>query len=165
MEFFSGLPTAVLAGTAVWVVGLGAAGIWATRLGPWYYALRKPSWKPPDFLFGPVWTTIFLCSGAAFLLAWRSPAATDGARAALVAAWTANAALNVLWSVLFFRRERPDWALREVIVLWCSILAMALVAGRLSATAGWLVVPYLVWVAFAARLNRAIVVLNGPFGA
>jgi tryptophan-rich sensory protein len=76
-----------------------------------------------------------------------------------------NAFLNVSWSLLFFRLRRPDWALAEVGMLWLSILVLLVFLGRVSRTSGWLLVPYLAWVAFAAALNLAVVRLNGPFGS
>ena len=76
-----------------------------------------------------------------------------------------NALLNVLWSELFFTVKRPDWALAEVVPFWLSILALILVLWPVSRDAGWLLMPYLVWVLFAGCLNLAIVRLNAPFGA
>lgn len=154
----------VIAGALVWMVGLGAAGIWATDLSAWYYDLRKPSWKPSDVWFGPVWSTIFLLAAVALVLAWQSERATPEARTRLVLAYVVNAVCNVLWSYLFFRLRRPDWALVEVVVLWLSIVAMVWALWPLSKVGALLVAPYLVWVSFASVLNRAIVRLNGPFG-
>lgn len=158
-------PLLPLALAAAWTIGLGVAGAVATTLGPWYRALRKPAWQPPDWLFGPAWTTIFLCAAAAFVVAWQAPGAAGRGRTFLVAAWTVNGLLNLLWSVLFFRMRRPDWALLEIAPLWLSILAMLAVTLMLAPRAGWLLAPYLAWVAFAAVLNGAIVRRNGPFGA
>ena len=79
-------------------------------------------------------------------------------------AFAANAFFNVLWSLLFFRFHRPDWALAEVSLLWLSILALIVVLGRLSRASGWLMAPYLAWVSFAAFLNLTVVRLNAPFG-
>jgi tryptophan-rich sensory protein len=143
------------------MVGVASLGAWVTDIGPWYRALRKPSWQPPDWAFGPAWSTIFLCAAVALVLAWRVPGAD---RSLLLGIWVVNAVLNVTWSVLFFRLQRPDWAVWEVVPLWLSILWMLLAAGRLSPTAGWLMVPYLAWVTFATVLNRAIIARNTPFG-
>ena len=150
---------------AVWMFGLGGLGVVTTDLSPWYYELRKPSWKPSDLLFGPVWSTIFLLAAAAFVLAWNADGATPSARTRLVVAYVVNAVLNVLWSYLFFRMRRPDWALAEVVALWISIVAMIVVLAPLSKVAAALLAPYLAWVSFASVLNRSIVRLNGPFGA
>ena len=76
-----------------------------------------------------------------------------------------NAFTNVLWSLLFFRLRRPDWALAEVSFLWLSILLLIVYLGRFSPRSGWLLAPYLAWVSFAAVLNLAVVRLNGPFGS
>jgi tryptophan-rich sensory protein len=155
----------VIAMAGVWMVGLGGMGIVATDLTPWYYELRKPSWKPSDVLFGPVWSTIFLCAAVALVLAWSSESATPAARSRLLVVYLVNAVLNVLWSLLFFRLRRPDWALVEVVALWVSIVAMMWALAPLSKLAAALIVPYLAWVSFASVLNRAIVRLNAPFGA
>jgi tryptophan-rich sensory protein len=160
----SAAPWALLVAGIAWVVVLGAVGVAVTRLDAWYYALRKPSWQPPDWLFGPAWTTIFICSALAFVLAWVHPAATPLRHGLLITAYLTNATLNVLWSVLFFRRRRPDWAFREVWVLWLSIIAMQAGVTLDGTWYGWLLVPYVTWVSFATGLNRAIVQLNRPFG-
>ena len=79
--------------------------------------------------------------------------------------FAANGFLNIFWSLLYFRLERPDWALREVMFLWLSVLLLIIVLARYSRPSGWLLAPYLLWVSFAALLNLATVRLNGPFGA
>lgn len=155
----------IIAGALAWMLGLGGAGIVATDLSPWYYELRKPAWQPADKWFGPVWSTIFLLAAIALVLAWSSARATSDARARLLVIYVVNAVLNVLWSYLFFRLRRPDRALVEVVALWLSIVAMIWALAPLSTTAALLVAPYLAWVSFASVLNRAIVRLNGPFGA
>jgi tryptophan-rich sensory protein len=154
-----------IAMAAVWMFGLGGLGVVATELSPWYYALRKPEWKPSDVLFGPVWSTIFLCAAVAFVLAWNADGATPSARTRLVVVYVVNAILNVLWSYLFFRLRRPDWALVEVVALWLSIVAMIWALAPLTKLGAALIIPYLAWVSFASVLNRSIVRLNGPFGA
>jgi tryptophan-rich sensory protein len=163
MDRLFSAPTAAIVTAVAWMIVLGGAGVVSTDLSPWYYALRKPEWKPSDVLFGPVWSTIFLLAAIALVLGWTSEAATPAARTRLVAAYVANGVLNVTWSVLFFRMRRPDWALVEVVALWVSIVAMMWVLAPLSRTAAWLLAPYLAWVSFASVLNRAIVRLNGPF--
>ena len=149
--------------TAVGVFTALAAGGLATRIGQWYRALRRPSWQPPDWAFAPAWTTIFVLLAVSIVLAWNAPGATPGQRTALVAAVVVNLLLNFFWSVLFFRLERPDWALVEVVPLWLSIVALIVVCAPLSRLAAGLLAPYLLWVSFAAVLNRAVVRLNGPF--
>ena len=159
---FGDYSVASMVTAAVSAFGTAALGGLVTEIGPWYRALRKPPWQPPDWLFGPVWTLIFSAIAVSMVLAWK-PAATPGARAALVAAFGVNLALNVLWSFLFFGRKRPDRALVEVVALWLSIVVLIAVVRPRSSLGAWLLVPYLMWVSFAAVLNRAIVRLNGPF--
>jgi tryptophan-rich sensory protein len=128
----------------------------ATPLGPWYRNLRKPSWQPPDWLFGVTWTTIFACAAASGVLAWQA----DRNRPLVILLFAINAVLNVLWSVLFFRLRRPDWALPEAVALWLSVLAMVLAFRDAALPASLLLLPYLAWVAFATFLNLTIVRLN-----
>ena len=151
--------------TLHWLVAGGSAAVVAatggmlTELGPWYYRLRQPSWKPPDWLFAPAWTTIFVCCAIAGVIAYEA-APDAAARWRIVGLFALNGLLNMAWSMLFFRLKRPDWAFAEVIAFWLSIAALLLALWPLSSTAGLLIVPYLVWVSFAAVLNLAIVRLN-----
>jgi tryptophan-rich sensory protein len=152
--------TIAAAATAALLVSI--LGFLVTDLSDWYYALHKPSWQPPDWLFGPVWTTIFSLAAVSGVLAWRQVhSATDRFR--VLAPFAVNAVLNVLWSWLFFSSHRPDLALIEVVALWLSIAFVFWGVWPLSRTASWLMVPYLAWVAFAAFLNLTIVRLNAPF--
>ena len=154
------IPVIVATLAALCVAALGAT---VTDLGPWYQSLAKPSWNPPDVVFPMGWTVIYALITVAGITAWRA------ARTAAQAEWVIglfalNGFLNISWSILFFRFERPDWAFYEVILLWLSILAMIVYCGRFSRKAALLLVPYLAWVTFAAALNRAVVELNAPFG-
>lgn len=146
------------------VLSYGTAGIGGalTELGPWYYALRHPEWKPPDAAFGVVWSTIFTLCAISGALAWRA-AETAGLRRRVGLLFGANAVLNVLWSLLYFKLHRPDWALIEVVFLWLSIAALIAGLWRISRWASVLLLPYLVWVSIATALNLATVRLNGPF--
>ena len=146
-----------------WVVITAGAGAVLTELGPWYRGLRKPSWQPPDWLFGPVWTTIFLLSALAGALAWSAEATTPADRRMLALAYVVNGILNAGWSLLFFKLRRPDWSLVETAALLLSVVAMMLTVRPLEPWAVWLLAPYLLWVSFAGVLNRAIVRLNAPF--
>jgi translocator protein len=151
----------VLAGALLALATAGLGGL-ATELGPWYRQLRQPSWKPPDAAFGPAWTLIFTLTAAAGVRAW-SFARDRAARHRVLAAYLVSALLNVLWSVLFFKLRRPDWALAEVVLMWLSIVWLIVESRRHDRLAPWLLAPYLAWVAFAAALNLAVVRLNGPF--
>ena len=150
----------VLAAAAA--AGVAALGALTTDLGPWYQNLIKPAWQPPDALFGPAWTLIFVLAAYSFVLYWRTPVGRDE-RLEVIAAFVFNGFLNLLWSLLFFRCERPDWALYEVAILWGSIMVMIVLVGITSRPAAALLVPYLFWVSFASFLNLKIVELNAPF--
>jgi len=134
-------------------------GAQITDLGPWYYSLREPAWKPPDLLFGPAWTLIFGLAATAGVLGWRA-LRSRASRLMMCGFFFLNAFFNELWSALFFRFHRPDWALLEVSLLWLSILLLMIALYRASRRASWLLLPYLIWVSFAAALNLAVVRLN-----
>lgn len=154
-----GMPLLTGAMCALAVAAVGGA---LTDVGPWYQALVKPAFQPPDWAFGPAWTLIFALCALAGAEAWvRAPQRQD--RAQVVALFALNAALNVGWSLLFFRLHRPDWALYEVPLLWLSILVLIVVCGRYAPRVRWLLAPYLAWVTFATMVNAAVVRLNGPF--
>jgi benzodiazapine receptor len=147
------------AAAAVAVAVLGAL---ASPIGDWYHALKKPWFQPPDWLFGPAWTVIFALTALAGVKAWDAhPPLRTWAR--IVALFAINGILNVLWSVLFFTLRRPDWALGEVPALWLSVLALIVLIAPRSRGAAWLLLPYLLWVGFAAVLNYAVAQLNAPF--
>jgi len=152
-------PIAVAAAVAIGIATIGGT---LTDTGPWYQALKKPSWQPPDWLFGPAWTTIFALATMSAVSAWRA-ATTRAQREWVIGLFALNGFLNVLWSMLFFALRRPDWALLEVVLLWLSILLPILVFWRLSRAASYYLLPYLAWVTFAAYLNLTIVRLNAPF--
>jgi tryptophan-rich sensory protein len=145
------------------LVVTAAGGALVTQLGPWYYGLKKPSWQPPDWLFGPAWTVIFLFMGGAFVLSWQQLPA-GAARVRLFGLFALNAGLNTLWSFLFFGRRRPDLALIEILPFFGSIVLLTMTVAPLDRRAAWAFVPYLCWVLFATVLNIAIVRRNAPFG-
>ena len=147
----------------LWAVILGGAGGVLTTIGPWYKNLAKPSWQPPDWLFGPAWTLILGLGAWAGILAWQG-AETDASRTSIIILYAVNFVCHFLWSPLFFNLRRPDWALIEVVFLWASVLSLCIGLRPYSVLASWLIVPYFVWVSFAALLNLKIVRLNKPFG-
>ncbi len=152
-------PVVLAALAASLVAFLGAT---ATDLGPWYQNLEKPSWQPPDWLFGPVWTLIFGLCAVSGVLAWRH-APNQAIREWVIGAFALNGFLNVLWTILFFRFKHPDWALVEVGFFWLSIVGLIVFLARISKTASRLLLPYLAWVSFAAVLNLTVARLNAPF--
>jgi translocator protein len=155
------LSTPVIA-AIIWAVILGGVGGLATEIGPWYKNLKKPSWQPPDWLFGPAWTLILGLAAWAAVLAYNG-ATTDAGRTSVITLYCVNLVFHFIWSPLFFKFKRPDLALIEVVFLWGSVLALCVGLRDYSVTASWLIVPYLAWVSFAAVLNLMIVKLNKPF--
>ena len=149
-------PVIVAIVATVAVLGTGGA---LTKVGPWYFGLRKPSWNPPNWLFGPAWTLIGVLTAWAAVVAW-APLRTRPERARLITLFAANGVFNILWSLLFFNLKRPDWALNEVVLLWLSILALVVNTAVRTPLAALLLAPYLAWVSFAAFLNLVIVRLN-----
>jgi len=149
-------PAIVVTGITVAVLAVGGA---TTNVGRWYQELRKPPWNPPNWLFGPAWTVILGLAAWAAVLGWDH-STMSAERLRVVVLFGINIILHMLWSPLFFNLQRPDWALIEVPFLWLSIVALIIGLAPLSATASLLLVPYLLWVAFAAYLNLTIVRLN-----
>jgi benzodiazapine receptor len=130
----------------------------ATSVGTWFVTLNKPSWNPPGWLFGPVWTTLYVLMAIAAWRVWRRAEAA-AARRTLV--WFgAQLALNALWSVLFFGLRRPGWAFAEIFVLWSVLATLLIRFWRADRVAGALWAPYVAWVSFATVLNGSIWWLN-----
>ena len=125
----------------------------------WYAGLNRPSFSPPNSVFGPVWTVLYLCMAIAAWLAWR-PGGFAGARSALTF-FLIQLALNAAWSWLFFGWHRIDWALIDIVLLWIAIVATIVLFARQHRGAALLLVPYLLWVTFAAALNFSYWQLNG----
>lgn len=138
---------------------LGIAGGLLTDVGPWYRDLRKPKLNPPDWLFGPAWTIILGLAAWSAKIAWEA-SANEAEQRLVVLLFGANAILHLLWSPLFFKLKRPDWALVEVVFLWASLVALVVLLAPISRTASLLIWPYLLWVSFASWLNWQIVRLN-----
>ncbi len=147
-------------GLAGWLtLCFGAAGLGTMfRPGEWYKNLAKPWWTPPDWLFGPVWTLLYLFMGVAAWLVWRRGGFQE-ARGAL-ALFLVQLLLNALWSWVFFGLQQPGWAFLELSLLWLAIAATLAAFWRLVPAAGWLLAPYLAWVSFAGVLNFALWHLN-----
>ena len=145
-----------------WGLTVALLGGLSTDLGPWYQALKEPFWKPPDIAFGPIWSTIFILSGLAWVGAKYLTTDTVILSRLNMLFWL-NAALNILWSILYFRFQRPDWSLYESVFLWLSVLAILLTIRKVSTKYSLYMLPYLIWVTIAIALNLDTVLLNGPF--
>ena len=144
-------------GLCLGVAALGGA-VTATSVGSWYQSLQKPSFNPPDWLFAPVWTTLYLLMAVAAWRVWRRAGFTMGRNALLL--FVAQLGLNLAWSYLFFGLRRIDLALLEIIILLMAIALNAALFWRIDRWAGALFLPYIAWVAFAAVLNGALWRLN-----
>ena len=145
---------------AIWIllcegVGIVSGLLTARAVDGWYRTLRKPSFNPPNWVFGPVWTLLYLLMAVAAWMVWR------GERPELpIALFVIQLALNFFWSLLFFGAKRPALAFAEILLLWSAIFGTTTAFFAVNAVAGWLMVPYLLWCTFAAALNGAIVRLN-----
>jgi tryptophan-rich sensory protein len=122
----------------------------------WYATIQKPAFNPPNWIFGPVWTTLFIMMGIALYLVWTSGKLNNSA----LWIFGIQLGLNALWSILFFGLHSPLWAFVDIIALWFAILATIISFYSVSATASYLLVPYILWVSFATILNWKIMVLN-----
>ncbi len=159
-------PSSATAGWGALVVSIAvccaAAGtgslITTPALRHWYPSLHKPAWTPPDGVFAPVWTVLYLTMAIAAWMVWRRRPFRDVAPA--LALFAVQLVLNVAWSGLFFGLHSPRAGLIGIALLWCAIAATMVAFHRLTAPAGWILVPYLAWVSFAATLNFAVWRLN-----
>lgn len=125
----------------------------------WYASLVKPSFTPPNWVFSPVWISLFVLMGISLFLLWEKTLHYPGVKIAMC--WFAvQLVLNMLWSILFFGLKSPFLGLIEIIVLWIAIFITILKSLRVSKLAGVLLIPYLIWVSFAAGLNYSIWTLN-----
>lgn len=140
--------------------GCAALGSLLTQpsLGDWYTQLRKPTWTPPDWVFAPVWSALFLCMAVAAWLIWRDRRVA-GTKLALTL-FAVQLALNVAWSGVFFALRLPGIACLEIVVLWLAIAATTALFCRRNRAAAMLMLPYLAWVTFAGALNAAIWRMN-----
>jgi tryptophan-rich sensory protein len=131
----------------------------APAIPTWYAALNKPAFNPPNWLFGPVWTALYMLMGIAVFLVWRRGGRRPEVRIAL-ALFGLQLVLNALWSIIFFGGHNPGLAFLEIIFLWLAILATMLRFAKISRWAALLLLPYILWVSFAAVLNYSIWQLN-----
>jgi len=120
----------------------------------WYEILAKPALVPPNWIFPVVWTILFILMGLAFYLVWLKPEHPKFRQAYLL--FALQLILNVGWSIIFFYLQKPSWALLEIIPLWIAILYTLLTFKKINRWAGWLILPYLLWVTFATYLNYGI---------
>jgi len=128
--------------------------------GEWYASLKKPTWNPPGWVFGPVWTALYTMMALAAWLVWKRGGFAAQRRP--LALFLVQLGLNAAWTPLFFGLHRPGLAFAEIVLLWLAIAATLATFWRVSRAAAWLLAPYLAWVSFAAALNLALWQLNHP---
>jgi translocator protein len=141
------------------LVGSTAGFFTSSGVNGWYAAANKPWFNPPNWLFAPVWTTLYIMMGIALFLVWKSDADKTVKQTAIVL-FAVQLTLNFFWSFIFFKTQQLGWAFAEIIVMWIMILLTIFWFGKISSTAAWLLVPYISWVSFASVLNYALWKLN-----
>jgi tryptophan-rich sensory protein len=141
-------------------VGIGGiAGLFTAEAVPgWYSTLNQPSFNPPNWIFGPVWTTLYLLMGISLFLVWKENYSHE--RNIAIVVFLIQLTLNFAWSLIFFHFKMIGLALVEIILLWISILSMLFIFYRIKPVAAYINIPYLLWVAFATMLNASYYILN-----
>jgi translocator protein len=130
----------------------------ANNVATWYSTIIKPEFSPPNWIFGPIWLTLYTLMGIAFYLVWQSKNSTT--KRIAMKLFIIQLILNTLWSIIFFGLHNITFAFIEIILLWLAIIGTTIYFFRISKPAGWLLIPYLLWVTFAAFLNFSIMILN-----
>jgi tryptophan-rich sensory protein len=141
------------------IAGVVGSIFTAPSIPTWYATLGKPDFTPPNWVFAPVWTTLFVLMGVSAYLVWNKGLENKNVKMALLI-FSIQLALNMLWSFLFFGLKSPLYAFFEILILWLVIMLTIVNFSRISKTASWLLIPYIIWVSFAAILNFSIVRLN-----
>jgi tryptophan-rich sensory protein len=140
-------------------VGASSGFFTASGVSSWYQTINKPSWNPPGWIFGPVWTTLYIMMGIAFYLVWKADAGSALKKSAIIL-FAVQLLLNFFWSFIFFNQHQVGWALVEILMMWVFILLTIFAFAPVNKTAAWLLVPYISWVSFASILNYTIWKLN-----
>lgn len=141
---------------AAFVAGVIGSAATFENVRTWYPTLAKPSWNPPNWIFGPVWTTLYVLMGTAAWRVWR----TGFMARPFVLGYFVHLVPNALWSILFFGLKQPAWALADILMLWVLLVWLLVGFWRTDRLAAVLWLPYVLWVTFATLLNTAIVWLN-----
>ena len=146
-----------IASTVCLILGTVSGLLTVTGVTSWYATINKPSWNPPNWLFGPVWSILYLLMGASFAIAWHK----GGEAGKNMMKWfLVQFILNLAWSPAFFYFHNIGLALTIIVLMWIAILITIFAAGKVKPVAAWLLVPYISWVSFAMILNSTIYVLN-----
>jgi len=141
------------------LIGFLGSLVTTPSVSTWFSTLTKPSFSPPNWLFAPVWTMLFILMGISLYLVWNKGLKKKAVKEALVI-FGIQLVFNFLWSFIFFGLHRPLLAFLEIIILWLLILQTFLKFRKISSLAGYFLLPYLIWVTFAAFLNFTIARLN-----
>ncbi|MDO8516011.1 MAG: TspO/MBR family protein [bacterium] len=149
----------VIAITASEAAGIIGSVFTVQAIPGWYATLVKPAANPPSWLFGPVWVTLYLLMGIAAFLIWRKGLVERGVRLAL-GVFIANLFFNALWSIIFFGLRSPGAAFIDIVLLWLALASTIVLFYKISKPAAYLLIPYILWVSFAAYLNYSIWILN-----
>ena len=139
--------------------GLVGSIFTVSAINTWYATLARPELAPPNWIFAPVWTTLYVLMGIAAFLVWQKGLKKKEVKVAL-AIFGVQLVLNTLWSIIFFALQSPGWAFVEIIFLWVAIVATIVAFSKVSKPAAWLLAPYILWVSFAGYLNFMIFWLN-----
>ena len=140
------------------IVGGLAGYATSSNISNWYIYLNKPWFNPPNYLFGPVWTALYILMGASLFMIWKSPSGKFKTQALII--FSIQLLLNFSWSFIFFYFHQTGWALVEILLLWISIASMIYAFYKVSRPSAYLQIPYILWVSFATALNGAIWFLN-----
>ena len=141
------------------IVGALAGFFTAASVKGWYVTIQKPSFNPPNSIFAPVWSLLYVMMGIAFYLVWIKKTESKLKTKAMLF-YCIQLALNFCWSLIFFYGEQPGWALVDIVLLWIMIAGAIYYFSKISKAAAWMLVPYILWVSFATALNFAIWKLN-----
>jgi translocator protein len=148
---------------AAWVLGIVTLGTGVGMLfvpDAWFFGLHKPTWNPPDWLFAPVWATLYVLMGISFWLVRSQIDAGVEARRRASVLFLVQLLLNLMWTPIFFGLRSPLLAFIEICALWCAVLFTTVEFGKIRALAGYLFLPYFLWVSFALVLNGTIWLMN-----
>ena len=139
------------------LAGIAGSFFTISEIPTWYAGLVKPALNPPAWIFGPVWTTLYLLMGISLWLVWKS---NSSEKKKAIWLFVVQLVLNAIWSPVFFGAHSIGNALAVIVLLWAAVILTILIFKKISKPAAWLLVPYIVWVSFATYLNLALWILN-----
>ena len=148
----------ILSFALVFVVAAGGSVATYDAIPTWYATLTKPPFNPPNWIFGPVWTLLYIGMAISLFLVWKEKKSKLQAKAIKV--FMVQLFLNFLWSIVFFGAQNPGLALLTIVLLWSSIFYSIVLFHKINKTASYLLIPYILWVSFASVLNLFIFLLN-----